>query len=271
MKKFKEHFDVNKIMWDSRVETHVKSDFYQVENFLKGKDMIEKMTLEGLGDVKGKSILHLQCHFGQDSLSLARMGAKITALDFSGEALKKGRAYNEKLGLDVRFVEANVYDIRDHIEGQFDIVFASFGAICWLPDLVAYAEIINHYLKPGGHYVLAEFHPTLYLFDFDKQKIGYDYFEKPNMEPEEDNDEGTYTDGGEQMPSRSFFWPHSLQEIFTAFISQKLSIESFKEYHYSPWNCFPNMKETGERQYVYGDFGVKIPHTFVLKVRKSND
>ena len=269
MEKFQEHFEVNKKMWDARVSVHVKSEFYAVEKWLEGEDKIEPMTLAGLGDVKGKSILHLQCHFGQDSLSLARMGAKVTALDFSKPAIEKGREYNEKMRLNVKFVEANVYNIREHIEGQFDIVFASFGAICWLPDLEAYAKIVNEYLKSGGFFLLAEFHPTLYLFDFDTKKVAYPYFEKPNMEPELDDDEGTYTDGGDGMAGGSYFWPHSLQETFSAFLNQGLQIEQFKEYPYSPWNCFPNMVETGNREFVFGGFGVSFPHTFVLKIRKD--
>lgn len=269
MQKFKEHFVVNQKMWDDRVPVHIKSDFYKVKEWLAGEDRIEDMTLEGLGNVAGKSILHLQCHFGQDSLSLARKGAKVTALDFSKPAIEQARKFNKQMELDVEFVEANVYDIQAHIEGQFDIVFASFGAICWLPDLTAYAKIVNHYLKPGGFFLLAEFHPTLYLFDFDTKKVAYDYFEKPGMKPEEDNEEGTYTDGGEGMAGHSYFWPHSLQETMGAFLDEGLQIERFKEYPFSPWNCFSNMVETGNREYVFGGFGVSIPHCFVLKVRKE--
>jgi len=152
-----EYFKTNQKLWDAKTDVHKESDFYDLENFKKGATSLKKYELDALGNVHGKSLLHLQCHFGQDSMSWARMGAKVTGVDFSSEGIKTARAMNDELGLDVKFIECNVYDLQNHLNEQFDIVYCSYGVTCWLPDLVKWAGIVNQFIKPGGTFYIAEF------------------------------------------------------------------------------------------------------------------
>ena len=148
-----DYFKANQSTWDKRAEHHIDSDFYDVKGFLEGNTSLKTIERSALGDVSGKTMLHLMCHFGQDTLSWARMGAKATGMDISSEAIRNARALNDQLGLDVRFIQSNIYDISDHLhEETFDIIFASYGVLGWLPDLNQYAHLVARHLKPGVNY-----------------------------------------------------------------------------------------------------------------------
>jgi len=151
--KYKEYFKVNKDTWDKKVSIHTKSEFYDVEGFVNGKTSLNKYELEELGNVNGKSLLHLQCHFGQDTLSWSRLGATCTGIDLSSEGIKQAKLLNDKLGLNATFIESNLYDVPKNVIGKFDIVFASYGVIGWLPDLKTWGEIIASKLKTGGFFI----------------------------------------------------------------------------------------------------------------------
>lgn len=178
MKKFTE---INKEYWDGLTEIHEKSKFYDVEGFIKGKSSLNFIELEALGDVKEKSLLHLQCHFGMDTLSWARLGAKVTGIDISDKAVKLARSLNERLKLDAEFISSNIYDLKEKTDKKFDIVFTSYGVTGWLPDLDKWGGIISHFLKPGGIFFIAEFHPVVWMFDDDFKYLKYSYFH--NAEP----------------------------------------------------------------------------------------
>src|SRR6187551_1118010 len=165
MNKDLNYLDINKASWNQRTAVHVASDFYGVDAFVKGKSSLQQIELGLLGDVAGKSILHLQCHFGQDTLSLARLGAKVTGVDLSDVAITEARKLARELGLSTDFICCNVYDLPQQLEQQFDVVFTSYGAIGWLPDLDRWAQIVRRFLKPGGRLVLVEFHPFVWMFD----------------------------------------------------------------------------------------------------------
>lgn len=259
-------FEANRQLWNARVPIHRQSDFYEVDAFLQGKNVLDAIVLDGLGDVRGKSLLHLQCHFGQDTLCLARMGAQVTGIDFSGAAIEEAGALARKLNIDATFVESNVYDLRDKLSGKFDIVFTSYGVLGWLPDLEEWAAVVHHFLKPGGTFFIAEFHPILYLFDFDKQSVAYDYFNR--NEPWAEKVEGTYADVGAAISGEEFFWQHSLDEAIRPLLKKGLQMLDFAEYPYSPYACFPNLKEVEPGKFKYGDFGVSLPHVFSLKMIK---
>ncbi len=261
----KEYFENNKALWDEKVAYHKNSEMYDLENFLKGKNKLNDIEMKALGDVKGKSILHLQCHFGQDSLSWARMGAKVTGVDMSPKSLELARELNTKLGLDVNFVESNVLELKDHLEGQFDIVFTSYGTYTWLPDLDQWANVINHFLNPGGIFYIADFHPVLYMYDFPSNKFEYNYFN--TGKPYEEITEGTYTDFNAPIQHKEYFWCHGLSEIMTPLLNCGLTLEEFKEFDYSPYNCFENMEEVEKGKYVYNP-KISIPHIFSLKMKK---
>ena len=142
-----ELFEMNRTSWNKRVAVHMKSDFYFLEEFLNGKTSLNEIELNLLGDIRGKSILHLQCHFGQDSLSLARMGAEVTGVDLSDTAIEKAKELNTQMNLNAEFVCCNVYDLKDHLDKKFDIVFTSYGTIGWLPDLNRWADVVSHFLN----------------------------------------------------------------------------------------------------------------------------
>ncbi|MCC7297291.1 MAG: class I SAM-dependent methyltransferase, partial [Bacteroidia bacterium] len=150
------YLETNRDSWNKRTEIHYSSAFYDLEGFIAGKSSLQDIELQLLGDIQNKSVLHLQCHFGQDTLSLARMGAEVTGVDFSDAAIKKATELAEIVQQKARFICADIYNLPAHLNEHFDIVFTSYGTIGWLPDLEKWAKIVSHFLKPGGSFVFAE-------------------------------------------------------------------------------------------------------------------
>ena len=260
------YFTTNQKLWDSKTEFHKNSEFYDLKNFKKGKTSLNKYELEALGDVSGKSILHLQCHFGQDTLSWARMGAKCTGADLSSKSIELARQLNNELGLDAKFVQSNVLELDQNLEGQFDIVFTSYGTVCWLPDLNQWAKVINHFLKPGGTFYIAEFHPVINMLDWDNNTFAYPYFNPGH--PFEEEEEGTYADKTANIKLKEYFWLHSISQVMSPLLEQGLQLVEFKEFPFSPYNCFPNMKPVDDGMYVFWDEKLGLPHVYSMKMRK---
>ncbi len=252
----------NRKLWNARVPIHVDSDFYAMKEFMAGKSSLKPIELELLGDVKGKSILHLQCHFGQDSLSLARMGAQVTGMDLSDEAIGKAKELNKQLNTDAEFICCDVYSLKEHLDKKFDIVFTSYGTIGWLPDLDKWADIISHFLQPGGAFVFAEFHPVVWMYDDHFKEVAYSYF---NIEPIITESKGTYTDRDATISNKEYGWNHSLDEVITALLNQGFRLTDFKEYDYSPYNCFQHTVKEGEDRYYIEHLGKRIPMVYALK------
>ena len=151
--------------WNKLTPIHERSKFYDVESFKSGKSTLKSIELEELGDVSGRSLLHLQCHFGLDTMSWARLGARVTGVDFSDRAISLAQELSKELGIEADFVCSDVYDLRSILDKQFDIVFTSYGILCWLPDLRRWAEVIAHFLRPGGTFYMVEGHPFVDVFD----------------------------------------------------------------------------------------------------------
>ena len=191
MSDYSSYFDANKQLWNQRTAVHKDSSFYNLAGFKAGENVLTPIELNELGDVKGKTMLHLQCHFGMDSLNWARLGAVVTGVDLSDEAIKEAKQLNNDLGMNATFICCNVYDLKEHLNEKFDIVFTSYGTIGWLPDLNKWAEIISCYLKPGGIFYMADFHPVLWMFDDEFTHFQYSY---ENSEVIITESEGTYTD-----------------------------------------------------------------------------
>ncbi|MCR9289230.1 MAG: methyltransferase domain-containing protein [Bacteroidetes bacterium] len=266
MSNYNTYFETNKALWDAKTPLHLKSKMYDLEAFKSGKNMLEPIVLEGIGgEVEGKTILHLQCHFGQDSMSFSRMGAKVIGIDLSPEGIRTAKELNKELNLNAQFVVSNVYDLKDNLEGQFDIVFTSYGAITWLPDLNKWASIINHFLKPGGTFYIAEFHPVFYTFNFENWQIEYPYF---NTQVFEEEEVGTYADRDAPIQLKEYFWCHSLEEVIQPLLNEGLQLTQIKEYDYTPWDCFPNLKERAKGEFVIDGLDVKLPYVFSLKMKK---
>lgn len=259
------YLNANRQAWDALTSIHVASPFYDLEGFKKGANALKPIELEGMGPVAGKELLHLQCHFGLDTLSWARMGARVTGVDFSEEAISQAVQIAGETGISGRFICSDIYKLEEQLDEQFDIVFTSYGALCWLPDLEAWAGIVRRYLRPGGLFLIAEFHPGIYQFDFNTRQIAYDYFNRGF--PYEEVDEGSYADPKAGIKTVTYFWAHSLAEIAGALLKTGLQLLDFREYDYSPYNCFPNMEERAPGEFVFGGFGVRMPHVFSMKFR----
>ena len=264
-------FEVNRAGWDERVGIHLtdQSGIYRIEAFKKGEDSLGPIEASEIGDIAGKKLIHLQCHFGMDSISLERRGAAVTALDFSPASLAAARSLAREVGSNVRFVEANVYDAASAVEGRFDVVFSSWGAIGWLPDIDAWAKVVAKLLVPGGFLYLAEGHPTLFLLEKENGELVVTYdWQTPPDQPIAENYENTYAGDGKVKNSLSYGWNHSLSSIFDALASAGLSLRMFHEHDMIPWRAFDDMKRHGT-MFVQADSQRKIPLSFSLKAVKS--
>lgn len=195
------YYDTNRRNWNERTAIHARSQSYDLAGFRAGRSSLLPIELAEVGDVAGKSLLHLQCHLGVDSLSWARLGARVTGVDFADEALAVARGLNEELGLDTRFLHANLYDLPDLLNEQFDIVYTTYGVLCWLHDIPRWAQIAASYVKPGGILYLADFHPLMVAMSDEGVvdgaiRLAFPYFPQP--EPVYCAPGCTYTDGNEQ-------------------------------------------------------------------------
>lgn len=261
------YLEINKNSWNAKVEPHLKSDFYFVEEFLKGKSSLNSIELDLLGNIEGKTILHLQCHFGQDSISLSRLGAKVTGIDLSDKAIETAKELAEKCGTDTEFICSDVYNLPNVLDQQYDIVFTSYGTIGWLPDLDQWAHVIHHFLKPGGQFVMAEFHPVIWMFDDDFERVGYNYFnEKPIVETYE----GTYADRSADIVQEYVMWNHSLAEVLQNLIKNNLEIQQFQEFDWSPYPSFKHIVEFEKGKWRVEKFGNKVPIVYAISAQKKS-
>jgi 2-polyprenyl-3-methyl-5-hydroxy-6-metoxy-1,4-benzoquinol methylase len=236
------YLDANRRLWDRWTEINFASEMYDVEGFRAGRDTLNPLDAEGLGDVAGKTVLHLQCHFGQDTLSVARRGAIVTGLDFSPKAVALARSLGEETGIPGRFVEANVYDAVEALGGEtFDIVFTSAGVLSWLPDLPAWGRVVGSLVKPGGFFFLRDFHPLEYLWDDDpgvqELRVKYPYFTQET--PLEFPNQPCYSDWDEPVTETEYAWVYSLADIVNAVVGGGLSLEGIREYDYCSYGSHP--------------------------------
>ncbi len=261
------YISINKDSWNAKVEPHLKSDFYFVDEFLQGRSSLNSIELDLLGDIRGKKILHLQCHFGQDSISLSRMGAEVTAVDFSDKAIAAAKDMAKQCGTNTRFVLSDVYDLPNVLDEKFDLVYTSYGTIGWLPDLDRWAKVISHFLKPGGRLVFVEFHPIIWMFDDDFTFIKYSYF---NEGPIVETNQGTYADRNADIVKQHITWNHPTSEVLTCLVSNGLDLKVYNEYDWSPYGCFPHNEEFEKGKFRIPQLGNKVPYVFSLVAVKNN-
>jgi len=258
--------EINRKTWNDKTDVHIDSAFYDMAAFRAGKNTLNSIELPLLGDVSGKRILHLQCHFGQDSLSLSRMGAKVTGIDISDKSIQRAKELSEELHLPATFIRSDVYNTLEHVSEKFDIVFASYGTIMWLPDVDKWASIIADSLNPGGRFVFAEFHPVIWMFDERFKEIVYSYFnEKPIIE----NVSGTYADRKAEIVERSVTWNHSLHEVIGALLKNGLQLKQLQEYDYSPYPIFGDVQEGNSGKYRISGYGSRLPLVYALEAVKA--
>ncbi len=267
MNKEYNYLEINRQSWNNRTDSHLKSDFYDMNGFLKGNTSLNSIELELLGDISGKSVLHLQCHFGQDTISLSRMGAKATGIDLSDKAIENALQIAKDTGSDTRFICCDVYDLPNHLDGQFDMVYTSYGTIGWLPDLDLWAKVISKFLKPGGRLVFVEFHPVVWMFDDNFETIFYRYF---NSGAIIESESGTYADKTADITQDYVMWNHSMSEVVNSLIRNGLSLNTLEEYDYSPYNCFNKTIEYEHKKFRIEHLGDKIPMVYAVVATKNN-
>lgn len=276
MEIYQSYFEENKQSWNKRTAVHKDSAFYDLASLKKGKSSLSKIELEELGDVKGKTLLHLQCHFGMDTMSWEREGAIVTGVDLSDEAIKLANEIRDELKLDAEFICANVYDLKDvskvpplegFREAGFDIVFTSYGTIGWLPDLDRWAEIVSWFLKPGGTFYIADFHPAMWMMDNDFEYIKYSYF---NTEVITEEISGSYSDRNAPIRSTEHSWNHPFTEIINSLISHGLQVTQFNEFSFSPYNCFNKMEQGEDGMWRIIGMNEKLPIMYSIKAVKQS-
>jgi 2-polyprenyl-3-methyl-5-hydroxy-6-metoxy-1,4-benzoquinol methylase len=261
------YLKINKASWNKRTEWHIKSDFYNLEEFKTGKTSLQDIELKMLGDIRGKSLLHLQCHFGQDTLSLERMGAITTGIDLSNKAIDEAKHLTKELSLKSKFICSDVYKLPEILDKQYDIVFTTYGTIGWLPDIDKWAEIVSKYLKPGGKFIFVEFHPLIWMFDNDLEKITYSYFKS---EPMLETESGSYANKDTETKLDYVSWNHGIAEVLNSLIKNGLEINDFQEYPYSPYDIFKEMIEPEKGKYTIKKFGSKIPLVYsIIAIKKT--
>jgi SAM-dependent methyltransferase len=263
-------FKANKAHWNELVPIHQQSADYNLQGFLAGECSLRSLERGELGNVQGKSLLHLQCHFGMDTLSWARRGARVTGVDFSDAAIEAARSLSERAAVPARFIQANLYDLPDALASPFDIVYTSYGVLAWLPDLPRWAEIIARYLKLDGIFYIAEIHPLLMVFDDETSglKVRYSYFHAP--EPYEWVAEGSYADPKATVRNQTTYqWNHSLGDIVNALIGAGLRVLFLHEFPVCCYQALPQMERGEDGWWRLPDGDERLPLTFSLMARKE--
>ena len=263
-----DHFAANRAMWDERVPIHVDSDFYDVGGFKAGRSDLHDFEIAEVGPVGDQDLLHLQCHFGLDTLSWARLGARVTGLDFSAPAIEAARALADECGLAADFVCANVYDAPEVLTHRFDVVYVSLGAIIWLPDIWRWAEIVEALLRPGGRLYLRETHPFTGTLGNDDLSVALDYFHAD--EPQAWDDAGTYADPeATTIQNRSYEWQHPVSDVVSAVIGQGLHLDLLHEFPFTVFQQWPFMERRDDGTWWMPEDRPELPLMYSLRATKA--
>ncbi|MEO5918744.1 MAG: class I SAM-dependent methyltransferase [Candidatus Limnocylindrales bacterium] len=267
----------NQTLWDLWTGIHASGTFYDLAGFREGGIRIRPYELEMIGEVEGRSLLHLQCHFGIDTLSFARLGARVTGADLSPAAVELASSLAVDLGFpDARFVQSNLYDLPANLDGVFDIVYTSRGVLGWLPDIRGWARVVAHFLAPGGVFFITEIHPVVQAFEPEgvqpgELRLTYPYWE--HRDPISFPVTGSYADltadVGEGVVEHG--WDHGLGEIVTALIEAGLRIEALVEHPFLDWSAdFLTKTPGGTFRLPEGTAG-ELPLMFSLRATKRLD
>lgn len=261
------YLELNRQNWNNRVDGHLTSNFYQMDAFRAGESSLKEIELALLGTIEGKNILHLQCHFGQDTLSLARMGATVTGIDFSDKAIREAQNLAAELSIDATFICCDVYNTSEHLSEKFDIVYTTYGTIGWLPDLNKWAKVIFERLKPGGKLIFVDFHPVVWMFDNDFKQVAYNYFQESPIVEEVSS---SYADKEIEITDTTITWNHGLSEVYQALQNAGLTINHFSEYPFSPYDCLNDLIEVEPNRFQVKHLVNKIPMVYALTAHPKN-
>ncbi|HEX9031321.1 MAG TPA: class I SAM-dependent methyltransferase [Streptosporangiaceae bacterium] len=273
-----EYQSVNKASWDERVPAHVASPDYDVERFVADPahlSSVIRFDLPRLGEVSGLRGVHLQCHIGTDTISLARLGMSMTGVDFSGPAVRQARMLAERTGADAVFIESDVYDAADSAgRGAFDLVFTGIGALCWLPSVRRWADVVASLLRPGGRLFIREGHPMLWALQDGREDgllvVQYPYFERD--QPTVFDEGGTYVSTDAVFEhNMTHEWNHGLGEIVTALLDAGMTITALTEHDSVPWVALPGqMEDIGGGEWRLADRPWRLPHSYTLQAVKTS-
>jgi SAM-dependent methyltransferase len=270
--------DVNRASWDDRVAAHTASPDYAVARFTEDASFLSEVVsfdAPRLGDIAGLDAVHLQCHIGTDTVSLARLGARVTGLDFSAPALEQGRRLAAAVGLDVEFVESDLYGAPEVLgRERFDLVYTGIGAICWLPDIRRWAAVVASVMRPGGRLFMREGHPVLWSLADPRPDsllaLEYPYFEQ--REPTVWDEGGTYVQTDQVFTHNlTHEWNHGLGEIVTALFDAGLELTALEEHDSVPWDAIPGqMTAIGGGEFRLSDRPERLPHSYTLQARRPS-
>ena len=271
-----DYLEVNRLNWDERAAVHAASAEYGFERYVTDPGHLSDVVRFDrplLGDVTGLTGIHLQCHIGTDTLSLARLGARMTGLDLSPVSLAQAQRLATDAGADVEYVEADTYSAPAALDGRtFDFVYTGIGALCWLPDIDRWAGVVDALLRPGGRLFVREGHPMMWAVDetrTDGLTLGYPYFETP--EPIDMEEEGTYVENDHEfVNTRQLSWNHGIGEILTALLSRGFEVTGFAEHRSVPWDALPGrMVRDGDLdEWRLVDEAERLPLSYTLQARK---
>jgi SAM-dependent methyltransferase len=266
-----EYRTANRANWDERVPVHAASAFYGLDRFVDDPTALSeviRVDVPRLGDIAGLRGVHLQCHIGSDTISLARLGAQMTGLDFSGAAIAEARGLATRAKADVEFVQADVYDAVDVLGAeQFGLVFTGIGALCWLPSIRRWASVVAALLRPGGRLFIRDCHPMLLTISgrpVDQLVVEYPYFETPD--PIVFDDPSTYVEGDVRIEhSLTYSWNHGLGEIVSAVLEAGLTLTQLVEHETAPWEPLPGHTARQGDEWRLRDRPERLPMTFTLQ------
>ncbi len=267
-----DYLEVNRRNWDERAGVHAASVEYGIQRFRDDPAHLSDVVrydLPRLGDISGQRVVHLQCHIGTDTLSLARLGAQVTGLDLSGESIRVAR---ELAAGQVDHVEGPVYDARALLSGEFDLVYTGIGALCWLPDIDRWAHVVASLLRPGGRLFIREGHPVFWAMDYDtpgELRLTYPYF--ATQEPVVESVPTSYA-GIDQVIANdtTMSWNHGIGEIITAVLNNGMELTAFEEHRSVPWNPLPEGMMTCDDRGEWSllEHGERVPLTYTLQALK---
>jgi SAM-dependent methyltransferase len=266
-------FAANQSLWDAWTAIHSSGDFYDLEGFKAGGVRIQPYEIEMIGDVSGRSLLHLQCHFGIDTLSWARLGARVTGADISPAAIELASRLADELGFpDARFVRSNLYDLPAVLDGRFDIVYTSRGVLGWLPDIAGWARVAAHFLAPGGTFFITEAHPIVNAFENEgvrpgELRLAYPYWE--HAAPLTFPIRGSYADPDADVRDQTeHSWDHGLGEIVSALIDAGLRLETLVEHPFLDWKVDFLVEDEPGKWRLPPEAGGELPLMFSLVASK---
>lgn len=263
------HIEANRALWDELVGVHVGApNAYDVASFRLGRDTLTVLEREEVGDVTGKRLLHLQCHFGMDTISWARHGARAVGADFSPQAIALARQLSAETHVPAEFVCSNLYDLPQHLEAEFDVVFTSYGVLCWLPDLPGWADVIDHFLAPGGFFYIVEEHPVGGMFSNHYGELVADesYF---NTGPIQETGDGSYADQAAVLRNKaSYTWQHPLADIVNALTTSGLRVDFLHEFPFCMFRRLPSMVKSDDGWWRIPGRD-DVPFLFSLKASKT--